>query len=94
MAKKRKKEVELEEMNIFLRIPKDAVALEVTASLLDGDGKLMKASNKLSVSDIGKRRQDFLDNVEFGDDYDARFVLSEKGREYLDEIYERKVTSV
>ena len=44
------KVVELEEMNIFLRIPKEAVALEVTASLLNEDGALMKVSTKLSVT--------------------------------------------
>ena len=86
------KVVELEEMNIFLRIPKEAVALEVTASLLnedgalDGDGKIMKVSTKLSVSDIRDRRQAFLDNVEGGDDYDARYVLTEEGRKYLAQL--------
>lgn len=75
--------IELEEMNIFLRIPKEAVALEVIASLLDGDGKVVRVSNKLSVSDIMGKRQDFLDYVEDGDDYDARYVLTDKGREYL-----------
>ena len=80
------KTMELEEMNIFLRIPKDAVALEVTASLLAEDGKLMKVSKKLAVSDIRDQRQAFLDNVEDGDDYDARFVLTEEGRDYLKQL--------
>ncbi len=78
------KVVELEEMNIFLRIPKETVALEVTASLLDGDGKIMKVSAQLSVSDIRNCRQDFLDNVENGDDYNPKYVLTDKGRDYLD----------
>ena len=76
--------MELEEMNIFLHIPKDAVALEVTASLLAEDGKLMKVSKKLTVSDIRDQRQAFLDNVEDGDDYGARYVLTEEGRDYLE----------
>ena len=80
------KTMELEEMNIFLRIPKDAVALEVTASLLDEDGKLMKVFKKLAVSDIRDQRQDFLDNVEDGDDYDARYVLTDEGRTYLKQL--------
>lgn len=80
--------MELEEMNIFLRIPKEAVALEVTASLLDEDGKVMKVSTKLSVSDIRDKRQDFLDNVEDGDDYDARYVLTDEGMEYLQSLKE------
>ena len=82
------KTIELEEMNIFLRIPKEAVALEVTASLLDPDGKLMKVKTSLSVSDIRDRRQDFLDNVEDGDDYDARYVLTDEGRAYLERLQE------
>ena len=80
------KTMELEEMNIFLRIPKDAVALEVTASLLAEDGKVMKVSKKLAVSDIRDQWQAFLDNVEDGDDYDARFVLTEEGRDYLEQL--------
>jgi len=75
-------------MNIFLRIPKEAVALEVTSSLLDEDGKVMKVSTKLSVSDIREKRQDFLDNVEDGDDYDARYVLTDEGMEYLQNLKE------
>ena len=80
--------IELEEMNIFLRIPKEAVALEVTASLLSETGKVQKVSTKLSVSDIRDRRQDFLDNVEDGDDYDARYVLTDEGRAYLESLKE------
>lgn len=88
MAKGKKAEpktIELEDMNIFMKIPKEAVALEVTASLLV-DGKVQKVSKKLSVSDIRDRRQDFLDNVEDGDDYDARYVLTEEGMAYLQEL--------
>ena len=88
MGKKKKEEpktIELEEMNIFLKIPKDAVALEVTASLI-ADGKVQKVSKKLSVSDIRDKRQDFLDNVEDGDDYDARYVLTEEGMAYLESL--------
>ena len=83
---KKKKNIEPEEMNIFLRIPKEAVALEVTASLLDADGKVMKVGTKLSASDIHDRRRDFLDNVEDGDEYDALYVLTDEGREYLEQI--------
>ena len=83
---KKKKNIELEEMNIFLRIPKEAVALEVTASLQDADGKVMKVGTKLSASDIHDRRRDFLDNVEEGDEYDALYVLTDEGREYLEQI--------
>ena len=78
-----KKEVELQEMNIILRIPENTAALEITAKIIGEDGELLKVAKKLSVQDIFKARQDFLDNVEDGDDYDARYVLTDEGKEYL-----------
>lgn len=82
------KTIELEEINIILRIPKEAVALEVTAFLLDEDGELMKVSTKHTVSGIRDMRQAFLDNVEDGDDYDARYVITDDGLEYLKSLEE------
>ncbi len=87
MGKKQKKTVvELDEMNIILKIPKEAVALEVTASLISEDGELQRVSKKLTVADIRDSRQAFLDNVDFGDDYDARFVLTDEGKEFLKQM--------
>lgn len=89
MAKKKdRKVIEVEEENIILRIPRDAAGIEVTATLIGEDEKVQKISRKLSVSDIREARQAFLDNVEFGDDYDAKFVLTEKGQKYLDGLEE------
>ena len=68
----------------FLKIPKETVALEVTAFLLDDDGKLMRVATSLSVSDIRDRRQDFLDHAEDGDD--TRYVMTEEGRAYLKQM--------
>lgn len=82
--------VNLEEMNIFLPIPTESVCVEVIAGVLDSDGKLRKVSTKLSASEIWKKRQAFLDNVEFGDDYDGKFVITEEGRKYLEELVQRK----
>ena len=75
------KEVELQEMNIILKIPENAVFLEVKASLMDENGQLMNVMKRLPVQDIFKARQDFLQNVEDGDEYDARYVLTDEGRE-------------
>lgn len=86
MGKGKDKIVELQEVNIILRIPENAASLEVSASLVDVNGKLVKVKKKLSVQDIFKARQDFLDNVEDGDDYDARYVLTEEGKAYLEEL--------
>ena len=84
--KKRKTEMLLDEMNIILKIPKEAVAIEVTASLLSDAGELQRVSKKLTVTDIQSQRQAFLDNVDLGDEYDARFVLTPEGREYLKQM--------
>ena len=90
MGKKKQKEVELNETNIILKIPENAASLTVIANMVDSDGKLMKVQKTLSVQDIFKARQDFLDNVEGGDDYDAKFVLTEEGKAYLEQLLEEK----
>lgn len=90
MGKKKQKEVELNETNIILKIPENAASLTVIANMVDADGKLMKVQKTLSVQDIFKARQDFLDNVEGGDDYDAKFVLTEEGKAYLEQLLEEK----
>ncbi len=82
------KEVQLEEINIVLRIPKEAVELKVTASLIDDEGQVMKVSTKHPASVIRKMRRAFLDNVMGGDEYDARYVLTEKGLDYLNSLQE------
>lgn len=84
--KKKPNDVELEEINIILRIPKEAVELKVTASLIDDEGQVMKVSTKHPASVIRKMRRAFLDNVMGGDDYDTRYILTEKGLDYLDSL--------
>ena len=82
----KRREIELEQMNVILKIPTDAVSLTITAKMLDEDGKLMSVSRTLAVSDIQEARKDFLDNVEDGDEYDAHYVLTDEGRAYLDAL--------
>ena len=74
------KPIELDEMPIILKIPKDSVAIELISTMLDENGDLMRVSRRISVSEIHQYRQDFLDNVEFGDEYDAVYTLTEEGR--------------
>ena len=76
-------EIQIEDMGVILRIPKEAVRLEMTVLILDEDGNLQEVCAELSASDIREARQAFLDNVEFGDDYDAVWKLTEKGRMML-----------
>ena len=74
---KKKKMMEVQEMNIFLRVPENAAALEVNAVLIDGKGRPTRIRKNLSIQDIQKARKDFLKNVEDGDDYDARYVVND-----------------
>ena len=83
-----KKEVELKEMNIFLKVPESAVALEVSAKIIDGNGNLVRVGKSLTVQDLFRARKDFLDNVPDGDDYDAKYVLTDTGRECLERLME------
>ena len=79
-------EIEVEEINIILKIPKETARLHVEATVLNPSGNPQKIAKTLSVSEIQKARQDFLDYVEFGDDYDAEYTLTEKGRELLERM--------
>ena len=78
--------MELDEMNIIIRIPKAAASVTVNAVIIDEDDKTVKVSRKLTAEDIRKARQNFLDNVDDGDDYDGYFVLTDKGEELLDQL--------
>ena len=83
-------EVQLEDMGVILRIPKEAIRLELTVTLLDEDGALRNVVAEFSASDIREARQAFLDNVEMGDDYDAMWRLTEKGRRELEFLKENE----
>lgn len=77
-------ELDTDFIHIIIQIPKETVRLEVKAVLLDPKGSPYNASMTMDPSDIREARQDFLDNVELGDDYDAYIVLTDKGREMLE----------
>ena len=81
MAKK-KEVLELKEVCIILRIPEGTTGLTVKASIVK-DGKEIKVKKKLDFDEVQEARADFLDNVAFGDDYDANFVLSDEAKAEL-----------
>lgn len=92
MAKKRHKdkadkakELCLEEMNVIMRIPENAASITVEAMVIE-DEKAVWVKKRMGLKDITRARQDFLANVEDGDDYDAKFVITDKGREWLEEM--------
>ena len=79
-------EIELDQINIILKIPKKTIALEIQPKILDDNGEVMTLSATLDPEDVRAARQDFLDNVDCGDDYDALYTLTDKGRELCERI--------
>ena len=82
MAKKKKDTIELDEQNIFMRIPRNTL-MTVVQCVVVVNGKEQKVEKTMLLDDINKAREDFLEYVEDGDDYDARYVLTDKGKELL-----------
>ena len=77
---------ELEEQNIILRIPKHTMRLKVDAGVLEGD-TVIQYRREFDDEDVQEMRQKFLEYLE-DDDYDARYVITELGEEYLRELEE------
>lgn len=81
--------VELEEESVILRIPKNTVFLKLEATVVDNDGELRKYRIGMPLEDIKNARTYFEENV--GDeDYDAKWILTEEGRRYLEQLEEMK----
>jgi len=74
--------IELDEMDIMLAVPKDACALEVTVIMMDDNNETYKVSKRISPAELTKAREDFVNYI--GDDYDATYVLSDVGRQWLE----------
>lgn len=70
------------EQGIIIKIPENTVRLEITGTVMDEDGNVVKAHTILNPSDVYMARKDFMDYVG-DDDYDALYVLTEKGRREL-----------
>lgn len=88
MPEEEKKTIELKEMNVILRIPVSSASVTVTAMVIDENDELVKVCRRFSAEDIRSARQVFLDNVEDGDDYNARFVITKEGMSYLEQLKE------
>lgn len=79
------KEYELDEMNVILKIPTEAVEVELTVKFVR-DNEIIAGKRVLTMGELFQARRDFLDNVEDGDDYDVRYAITEKGLKYLEEL--------
>lgn len=78
------KEYTGELINIIVKVPENTVACKFTATMIADDGKLQDAEMKMNATEFRQARQDFLDNVEGGDEYDKVYVMSEEGKAWLD----------
>lgn len=74
--------IELDEMDIMLRVPAGACALELTAIMMDEDNKTYKVSRVITPAELFRARENFLKYI--GDDYDTTYVLTENGKEWLE----------
>jgi hypothetical protein len=54
--------------------------------MITDTGKLQDAEMTMNATEFRQARQDFLDNVEEGDDYDRVYVLTEEGRKFADKL--------
>ena len=71
--------------NIIMRIPKNAVGIQCYLTVIDADGETQKYLAKFDPAAIFEMRKNFLDYVG-DDDYDTRYVLTEEGLKYLEEL--------
>lgn len=83
--------IELEQINVIVKIPKNTMRMTLHCAVLPDDSDyLINVENRLDHDAIVQARQDFLDNVDGGDDYDGRFVITDKGREWLEQMEKNK----
>lgn len=87
-----KKYVEAEQ-NIIMLIPQNTTTLSVTATVMNPDGETFKCVANYGPSDIFDMRKAFLDNL-YDDDYDAVYTLTDKGREYLNQLEKERENGI
>lgn len=71
--------------NVILQIPKNASEITMTAKILEDD-KVIEAQGRYDIAMLFQARKDFLDYVSDGDDYNATYLLTDKGKAYLKEL--------
>lgn len=85
MAESMEQELDCELINIIVKVPKNTVACGFTAKILM-NGELKDAHMEMTPEEFRQARQDFLDNVVGGDDFDKVWVLTEKGKAEVDKL--------
>lgn len=78
------KTVKLNEQYIIITIPENAVGLSITAKILTDKDEIIKVGRDIDFKGVVKARGDFLEYI--GDDFDATYVITEKGRQWLEAL--------
>ena len=76
-------ELDTELIHIIVQVPKDTVTVSFDAKLVQG-GQLVTAHMDMTPEEFRQARQDFLDEVEGGDDFDAVYTLTDEYKAYLE----------
>ena len=84
--KKEPQELDCELINIIVKVPENTVACKFTAIMITDTGKLQDAEMTMNATEFRQARQDFLDNVEGGDDFDKVYRLTEEGKAYVEKL--------
>ena len=75
-------QIELSEARAMVYIPENAIEIEINATIYE-DGKLVKVGKTMGLKEIQKAFKDAEDN--YSEDSDE-FVITEKGKEYLNSL--------
>ena len=78
-----RKELDTELIHIIVQVPKDTVTVSFDAKLIQ-NGKLVEGHMDMSPDEFRKARQDFLDEVDGGDEYDNVYTLTDEYKAYLE----------
>lgn len=85
MEYKSGEEIDLEQTNVILQIPKNTAKLKIEAVIVDDDNQAHVVTRSLSTQEVFDARKDFTDWVD-EEEYGAVYTITDLGREYLESL--------
>lgn len=85
MEYKSGEEIDLEQTNVILQIPKNTAKLKIEAVIVDEDNQAHVVTRTLSTQEVFDARKDFTDWVD-EEEYGAVYTITDLGREYLESL--------
>ena len=85
MEYKSGEEIDLEQINVILQIPKNTAKLKIEAVIVDDDNQAHVVTRSLSTQEVFDARKDFTDWVD-EEEYGAVYTITDFGREYLESL--------